>query len=455
MAAPRILLVSYHYPPWGGSGVQRPAALARNWARAGAEVHVLTANHSHYPLIDRSIDDGIQAGVHVHRVSGFDPGGVASRLIPIGSQQRDGAAFRLQQRVYWRAQNFADRHAGLGAESWWVPAAVRSGRRIIERFSIDIVVTTSPPHAVQRVGAVLQERTGVPWIADLRDPIVENFAYAAVNDSQHARWVQLEINTVTKAKQLVVTCEDYATHLARKYRLAKLQAVCITNGFDDTTRAMTHEPVPRRDVFTLAHVGAFYHAQSPTALLEACRSLRERDALFRQHFKLKLVGSIAFHLDDVFEAEDAAFVERTGYIDRKAAATAMRDADALFYMTPAHPHGRYCYPAKIFEYLATDRPILALVHRDASIQKLLSAAGGVSMAYHGDRSGFELALSELFHRWQESSLASYRNEEFVQQFAQSHRADRYLSLIDDVVVRQSLGDVDLTHSSQTVAATGG
>jgi len=454
VAAPRILLVSYHYPPWGGSGVQRPAALASHWALAGADVHVLTANHLHYPLIDFSIDDGSAAGVYVHRVSGLDPGGVATRLIPFGSQQGDGATFRLQQRIYWRVQKLADRHAKLGGESWWVPAAIRAGRSIIKRFDIDIVISTSPPHAVQRVGAALQEKTGIPWIADLRDPIVDNFAYDAIDDSQHDRWVQLEIDTVTKASRIVVTCADYATHLARKYRLARPQVACITNGFDDNTGGPCTQAVSSRRELTLAHVGAFYHAQSPAALLQACRSLRERDAAFRRHFKLKLVGSIAGHLEDVFKVEDAAFVERTGYVDRTEAATAMRHADALFFMTPAHPNGRYCYPAKIFEYLATDRPILALIHGDASIQGLLSDAGGVSMAYHGNQAGLERVLSELFNRWRDSSISSDRNAEFVQQFAQSQLANRYLKFVDELGGSRRSREMDLDDTSQTVASVG-
>ncbi len=433
MAAPRILLVSYNYPPWGGSGVQRPAALARCWARAGANVHVLTANHQHYPLIDQSLDDGAQSGVTIHRVSGFDPGGIATRLIPFKSTQRDGTGFGMQQRVYWRAQRYADRYADLGGESWWVSAAIRSASRIIKRFNIDLVVTTSPPHAVQLVGEALQEKTGLPWIADLRDPVVDNFAFAPANDRIRDKWVQLEIKTVTKADHVVVTCDDYATHLAKKYRLAQPKLTCITNGYDETARDVDVANRPDREAFTMAHVGAFYHAQSPKALLQACRSLRQANESFRRRFRLRLVGSIAKHLENAFFPDDDTFVDQTGYVDRADAATAMQTADALFFMTPAHPNGRYCYPGKIFEYLATDRPILALVHRGASIETLLRHAGGATIAYHGEPDSLEDALRKIFNRWQTSSVGANRNEAFVNRFAQTSLANRYLSFIDETI----------------------
>ena len=433
MAAPRILLVSYNYPPWGGSGVQRPAALARCWARAGADVHVLTANHRHYPLIDRSLDDGTQAGVTIHRVSGFDPGGIATRLIPFSSTQRDGTGFRMQQRVYWRAQRFADQYADLGGESWWVSAAIRAAGRIIKRFNIDVVVTTSPPHAVQLVGAALQEKTGLPWIADLRDPVVDNFAFAPANDRIRDRWVQLEIKTVTKADQVVVSCDDYATHLAQKYRLAQPKLTCITNGYHHSARTSNVTNRPDHEAFTMAHVGAFYHAQSPQSLLQACRSLRQKNESFRRCFRLRLVGSIAKHLEDVFHADDDTFVDQTGYVDRADAATAMQTADALFFMTPAHPNGRYCYPGKIFEYLATDRPILALVHHGASIETLLRNAGGVTIAHHGEPDSLEDAMHMVFNRWQTSSVDANRDAAFVDQFAQTNLANRYLALINETI----------------------
>ncbi len=453
MAAPRILLVSYHYPPWGGSGVQRPAALARCWARAGARVHVLTANHQHYPLIDRSLDDGGEAGVTTHRVCGFDPGGIASRLMPFGGSQPDGVGFRMQQRVYWRAERYADRYADLGGESWWVPAAIRAAIRIINRFNIDVVVTTSPPHAVQLVGAALQEKTGLPWIADLRDPVVDNFAFAPDNDRMRDKWLQLEIKTVTKADHVVVTCDDYATLLAQKYRLAQPKLTCITNGYEDSARVIVTNR-PDRKAFTMAHVGAFYHAQSPQALLQACRSLRQSNESFRRDFQLRLVGSIARHLDDAFHGDDDAFVERTGYVDRAEAATAMDAADALFFMTPAHSHGRYCYPGKIFEYLATDRPILALVHRGASIETLLRHAGGATIAYHDEPDSLEDALRKIFNRWQTSSVDANRDAAFVIQFAQSNLANRYLALITQTICARQHGPAHADAAS-TITLVGG
>jgi len=433
LAAPRILLVSYNYPPWGGSGVQRPAAFARCWARAGADVHVLTANHQHYPLIDRSLDDGARAGVTIHSVSGFDPGGIATRLMPFGGALCDGTGFRMQKRVYWRAQRYADRYADLGGESWWVSAAIRSASRIIKRFNIDVVVTTSPPHAVQLVGAALQEKTGLPWIADLRDPVVDNFAFAPANDRIRDKWVQLEIKTVTNANHIVVTCDDYSPHLAQKYRLAQPKLTCITNGYDDSARDFGVANRPGREAFTMAHVGAFYHAQSPQALLHACRSLRQSNESFRRQFRLRLVGSIAKHLENAFFPDDGTFVERTGYVDRTDAATAMQTADALFFMTPAHSNGRNCYPGKIFEYLATDRPILALVHRGASIETLLRNAGGVTIAYHGEPDSLEDAMRRIFNRWQTSSVDANRDEMFVNQFAQTNLANRYLALINETI----------------------
>ena len=436
----RILLVSYQYPPCGGSGVQRPAALARYWARAGADVHVLTANHNHFPLHDKCLYDGTDEGVQIHRVGGCDPGGLAARLFPACAAQRDGWRFKLQQRAYWRLQPFAEKHAVLGSESWWVHAATRAARRIIREHRIDAIVTTSPPHAIQQVGARIQQKMGIPWIADLRDPIIDNFGYIPRSQSAHDRWVQLEIQTVTQAAHVVVTCDDYGAHLRAKYQLAHPAITCITNGYESEALQRGTNGTAKREMFTLSHVGAFYHSQSPQALLAAFRALREEDSDFRRCFRLRLVGSIARHLEDLFEQADDEFVECRGYVDHDAAKQAMHDSNALFLMTPDHAYGRFCYPGKTFEYLATDRPVLGLVHRDSSLMTLLRTAGGVDVACHQDIEGIQRVLRTLFQNWQRGSCNVSRDAGFVRQFDRDPLARRYLELIDDV--RQALSDDD-------------
>ena len=100
----RVLLVTYRYPPLGGSGVQRAAKLARYLPQAGWRVHVLTAGCTHYPLVDSALSDDSVPGVTVHRVLGYEPAGIAATTCGLlGCRKEPGAApGGVEDRLFWR-----------------------------------------------------------------------------------------------------------------------------------------------------------------------------------------------------------------------------------------------------------------------------------------------------------------------------------------------------------------
>ncbi|MCA9256000.1 MAG: hypothetical protein KDA33_10200, partial [Phycisphaerales bacterium] len=380
----RLLLVAYHFPPMAGSGVQRALKLAKYLPKCGLRVHVLTCAHTRYPLIDESLLHEIhgEPRIQIHRVRGLEPASLAGRVTP---QWRHGPLSRamsaLQQRVYWRLQSAADRWATPEPEQWWIGSAIRAARRIHAAQPFDAILTTSPPHSMQRVGIELQRVLRIPWIADLRDPIVENFAYAPKDDVTDRYWRTLERDVLDTADHVVTTCPDYAMRLTDRRADAGERLRCITNGYDEADRP-TRPTAIRREVFTLSHVGAFYHSQSVAPLLSACRAFRRRRPEAR--LALRLVGSVSRQQERHFKPGDDAFVQRIGYQSHSEATREMAGADALFLMTPSHANGRNCIPAKFFEYLAFGGRIVALVHRGSSVERIGRTAGGCVAAYHDD-----------------------------------------------------------------------
>ncbi len=467
-----LLLVAYHFPPVGGSGVQRALKLARYLPESGWNVHVLTAGHRRHPLVDETMSTEIGDGVRVHRVRGFEPGAIAARLCrPLAKSPRNGPltaqaislchtgtapddqrhterradgsfATWLEDRLYWRLDRAARRLPLCEMERLWVPAACRAARRVVRRHDIHAVITTSPPHVSHWIGRSLRRRLGIPWIADLRDPILDNFAYDARSAFIDRRWRRLERFVTQEATRVVVTCPELMAALCQRYAsVPRTKFATIFNGYDAADAPPSNRiPAEPRTTdnsnrrFVLAHVGAFYRDQSVEPLLTAMRRLIAGRPEIAGSLELRLVGSLSAGQLPFLRHTDDAFLRRLGYKPHGDAIAEMAAADALFLMLPLGSGGRCCIPAKTFEYLAFGRHVIAAVHPETILADVLRRAGNVTLVEHHDGQDLADALARAiacaFDAWAAATLQRPRDFSLVEQFRRDRLAQAYADLLN-------------------------
>ncbi len=457
MTLRNLLLVSYQFPPIGGSGVQRAAKLARYLPGTGWRVQVIAAGHTHYPLLDPTLAGPPDPNVTVHRVCGLEPAGVARSICHPFARAGGGSEWLsgLEDRLYWRLDRVFGGLPLPETEMLWAPAAVRQARRLVERYGIEAVVTTSPPHSAHLVGMSLRRRLGLPWVADLRDPITDNFAYHPRNRLAGRFWSWLEKTIVAQADRVVVTCPELARRLAERYgRVEDRVFSTITNGYDpadapaaDASAAVAPGP-PGERRFTLAYVGAFYREQTIGPLLEAVRGLRLRRADIAAALQLRLVGSLSAAQRRLVQPEDAAFFVNLGYRPHAEALREMAGADVVLLLTPANEGGRLCIPAKAFEYLAFGRHIIAVVHRDTALGGILTAAGNVTVLESHEPAALAAAIERCFDDWAAGRTSAARDLDVVREFRRDRLAERFAGVIEECVAARS------GRSTTAVAAAG-
>ncbi len=435
-----VLLVSYHFPPMGGSGVQRALKLAKYLPDAGWQAHVLCAGHTHLPLLDVSLVDELVGRAAVHPVCGWEAGALARTLCghlrtgPSGGKRLG----EIEDRLYWRLHGWIARLGLPEQELLWAPAAIRRARELIPRRSIGAVVTSSPPLSCHLVGWSLARRMGLPWIADLRDPIVDNFAAQDARGPERLfrRWI--EGLAVRNARRLVVTCPELADRLAARYPDVPVgRFATITNGFDPgDAPAPAARTVGER--FVLAYIGSFYRQQSIAPILEAVRLLRVRRPDIGARLELRMVGSLAASQQHHVQADDDAFFRRLGYQPHRTAIAEMASADALLLATPLEHGGRYCIPAKTFEYLAFGGHVIAFVHAGTAASRMLSDAGGCTILRDGSTSEWSGAIETCFDAWQAGTLAHTRRRGAIERFDRLAVAKEYATVINRCVDGSSL-----------------
>lgn len=427
-----LLLISYHFPPFGGSGVQRALKFAKYLPDCGWRVHVLTVGHRHYPLRDDSLLSELGEDVIVHRVNGWDAAGIAARMghvLPIDS---------LEDRIFWRLDQFMSRKSDIEPEARWTQAAIHAADRIIQRHQIDAVVTTSPPHGIQRVGMAIKQKHGIPWIADLRDPMIDNFATGVARTKNFGALEALERATIEQSDCTLVTCDDLRDRLARRYSIENESGiVTMVNGFD------AHDAPPvsaSSSRFILGYVGSFYHHQSIQPLLALARRFLELRPDAREAFELRISGSMASHQRAYILESDRSFIRERGYLAHAQALGDMASADALFLMTPENENGRYCIPAKAFEYLAFGSSILALVHSNSHCEQLLTNVAGVTIARHPDAASLQQSLVPQFDSWRRKAGRVRRSTDSLSAFRRDVLTAKLAGILESKLAKGRVGN---------------
>jgi glycosyltransferase involved in cell wall biosynthesis len=404
----------------GGSGVQRAAKLATYLPLNGWRTHVLCAGHGHYPLTDETLVEGIPDG-QVHRVAGNDPAGIAVRL---SRHNRFLAA--NQDRLYWRLEKLFACVPAPESEWLWTGAAVRAAREIIKKNDIDAIITTSPPHSVHAIGRRLKKLLGIPWIADFRDPLLDNFGYAPRRPWIDRYWHKLEAQVVHEVDAIVVTCEDLRQRLMNVYGLDSKRIVVIHNGYD-VADAMPASSTHERRTFRISHIGSFYGHQSIAPFLHAMREMvrPQSDA-----FTFRQVGAISAQERKSVLRSDRCFFEETGYLPHRDAIREMVAADVLLLTTPAQEGARFCIPAKTFEYLAFGGHIVAVIHPGTELSAILRRAGNVTIVEDHSVPAIRVALEKCHASWVRGDLQSSRDMDFVSSFRRDDQARRFAEVLN-------------------------
>jgi glycosyltransferase involved in cell wall biosynthesis len=386
----KLLLVTLHFPPGGGGGVQRPLKFASHLPALGIETHVLAPDVPGVTHGDSELALPTQAWVHRVRYVGPKGEKPVDRLRGTQGLERLGT----------RAALFGRRLLVPDENVPWSTAALPAALRIVRQEEIDVVLTTSPPGSLHLLGAAVQSATGVKWVADLRDSLTAN----PHRRGQESRLVRLKETTAGGVAKLVAARADAivaaAEAIADEVRALRPrgQLATIANGcdFDDFAGLERHPS----DRLRITHTGSFFGKRDPKPFLQALAESGLEDVVVR------FVGE--------FRSEDEAFaaslglgakIELPGYVSRRRSLELQRDSEALLLLIPeAGGRGRGVLSGKVFEYLAAERPILAAVPPDGAAAQLVRDTGAGVVAPPDDAPALRAALVELHARWREDGL---------------------------------------------------
>jgi glycosyltransferase involved in cell wall biosynthesis len=412
----RVLLIAYLFPPLGGSGALRPLKLAKYLPAAGWDPVVLTVgNPDWYYARDAELLQELPPEVEVLRAPMLRAAWVYRLLNPCGWGPGDAVI-----RTYLL---HPDEQIG------WLPGAVRRARQRLRLGDIEAIYSSSGPLTCHLVAKRVARAAGLPWVAEFRDEWLE-----APNLPLPTRWhrafhLRLERGVATAADQ-IVTMAPYFGRLLAKHGIPSDKLHTITAGFDPADVPNGRHAGKHPERFTVVFSGVVYETFPPDRLLRAVSELIDERAIEAQRLRLLFVGP--WTIDPTLDPHGVA--RSTGFVPRRQALGYMGQADLLLLLL-SRERGVGVIPSKVFEYMATGTPILALVPPEAEVATLLRRTGTGYVADFADPGAIKHAFAECYARWRQGTLEVGPDWTEVRHFDQRHIAARVAAVLERAAAR--------------------
>lgn len=458
----RVLVITYYWPPSGGSGVQRWVKFAKYLPSEGWETVIYTPENPEAPGIDRTLEADIPEGTeviktHISEIYGiyrkFSKGG-SGQVNPINQQRKN-----LKQKIaMWVRGNLFIPDPRIG----WVGPSIRFLKKYLKEHPVDVIVSTGPPHSMHLIARGVAKATGIPWIADFRDPWTKLFYF---------KHLQLSESSLKKHRELEQQVLDDATVVVAVSPLVKeeFEAMTktpvrlVTNGFDpedfvpvsaalkegtgaereDSVTEEAAKEVAKKSLrgngadpegeeriekeggagrggydkgegrkrgavegcFELVHTGLFAIDGNPERLWKVLRNKCLEDEEFSRRMRIVLAGKTdGGVLASIADAGLRDNLVDLGYRSHKDVVRLQKEAGVLLLPLRKEPEYRATLPGKLFEYLGARRPVLGIGQTDGAMARVLSETASGRTFEWNDETGLRQYIDNCWESFKAGKL---------------------------------------------------
>ena len=371
----KVIIITYYWPPTGGSGVQRWVKFSKYLPQFGWQPVIYTPENPEMTSIDKTLEEDVpnEAVVIKRPITEFyslyrkltgGKSATGQEVNPINNQKK---TFKQKLMLFLRGNLFIP-----DPRVTWVRPSVRFLKKYLKEHPVDAIVSTGPPQSMHLIARQLSKATNIPWVADFRDPWTKMLYFKHLclckwAEKKHHRLEQevLDDATVVVAVSPLVQ-EEFQTMTDTPVEL-------ITNGFDADDFDQVVEP---DGYFNITHTGLFASDGNPEvlwlALAEKCQSDPDFDKLLR----IRLVGKTDKEIIDSINAAGLGkHLINLGYQYHNIAVREQKNASLLILPLRKEPEYRATLPGKLFEYLASMNPILGIGQTDGAMARIVNQTG--------------------------------------------------------------------------------
>ena len=393
----KLLLITYYWPPSGGAGVQRWLKLSDYLTQLGWKIFVVTVDptKASYPVLDHSLLHEVNKDVSVHHTSTFEILNLYKKVnnkkqIPFAGFANEGKTGPLQYLSRFIRGNFFIPDARIG----WNRYAIKKAEEIIQEENISLLVTSSPPHSTQLVGLHLKSKYKLKWFADLRDPWTDIYYYHKMNHTSLARKIdaKYEREVVEKADGVFVVSDFIKKQFINKTpsNVANKFTV-LPNGYDEKNFIVTKNNSDSQQVFTISYNGTIASNYGIDAILNAInKMLLKQDDLA---VKIQFTGSADQTTKQKLITALGDRVVFKSHVSHLESIEILKQSHLLLLSIPKVKDNEGVLTGKLFEYLASRKPILCIGPPHGDAAKIISdCKAGITVEDADSDSAYDFIL---------------------------------------------------------------
>lgn len=403
MTPKKILIITYYWPPAGGPGVQRWLKFVKYLPDFGVQPIVYVPENPSYPIIDENLISEVSKKATIIKRPILEPYGfaaffsknktkkISSGIIPNTKKQ----SFLDKMLLWIRGNVFIP-----DARVLWVKPSVFFLEKYIQENNIETIITSGPPHSLHLIGLELKQKCTINWLADFRDPWTTIGYHKALKLSSFAakKHKKLEHKVLNSADVIIVTSETTKTEFQA---ITTKPIQVITNGYD----VENIEKQQLDSKFTLAHIGSLLSERNPKFLWQCLSELILENSNFEANFELKLIGAISSEvLETINDFGLSKYVQNLGYVSHIEALEQQRKSQVLLLIEINSEDTKSIIPGKLFEYMASERPIIGIGPEGADFSKIIKETNTGVFVNYAEKEKLKSTLIQFFDAFLEGNL---------------------------------------------------
>lgn len=402
MSKPKTLLVTYYWPPAGGPGVQRWLKFVKYLQRMGQDPIVYIPENPAYPINDESLMSEVPEGITIWKHSIMEPNRIGANK----KNKKTSAGFlkpQSEQSGKEKVSNWIRANLFIpDARMLWIKPSISYLLPKIKEEGIDTVISTGPPHSCHLIARALKRKAGLRWIADFRDPWtkIDYFHHLPFTTMARDKHHSLERSVLEEADEFVVVTPE----MKRDYeKMGDRDIHLIPNGYDADD--MPSEKVTLSEKFTISHIGSLNADRNCEALWSALAALVQENEDFAKQLSIQLVGNVCDEAIASLEQYGlSSHLDLVPYVPHSEVTALQCSRQVLLLSINRTDNARMFFPAKVFEYMASGRPIFGIGPTDSDLQELFEKSQCGIMHDFDDVTKMKATLLQWFEKYQKGEL---------------------------------------------------
>ncbi|WP_339893581.1 glycosyltransferase family 4 protein [uncultured Algibacter sp.] len=406
MTKKKALIITYYWPPAGGPGVQRWLKFVKYLPEFNIDPVVFIPKNPNYPIIDESFASEVSKDITIinhpinepYKWAGFFSN-KSSKTISKGIISEEQEQSFIEKVMLYVRGNFFIPDARIG----WVKPSVSFLLDYIKKEGIETIITTGPPHSVHLIGLQLKQKLDIKWLADFRDPwtTIGYHKQLKLTSASKAKHKSFEKQVLNSSNQIIVT--SFVTKQEFQNMTNKPIEV-ITNGYDDDAAV----DFIMDTKFTLSHIGSLLSKRNPEILWRVLNELISENDDFSKDFQLNFIGSISKKvLESIKNFNLSNYINEVGYLSHKEAIINQKKSQLLLLIEIDSEDTKCIIPGKLFEYMVSNRPIVAIGPKDSDVEKIIKETNTGHYFNYSDYESLKRIILEHYKAFQNKTLQSH------------------------------------------------